>query len=92
MFAILPQQRYIMALVQVLFLATMAPKAKAKAKARAKNLARRARSKQFEQAYRARLKACAAFMNAKYNVEDLCKEFPSRVAALAIRKGGRLAK
>ena len=70
----------------------MAPKAKANAKARAKNLAKRVRSKQFEQAYRARLKACAAFINAKYNVEDLCKEFLSRLAALAIRKGGRLAK
>ena len=44
------------------------------------------------EAYRARLKACAAQINGAYDVEGLCRELPSRVADLDRRKGDRLAK
>ena len=44
------------------------------------------------EAYRSRLKACAAYINANHNVEALCKEFPDRLAALDERQGDRLAK
>ena len=43
-------------------------------------------------AYRARSKACAAQINAAYDVEGLCRELPSRVADLDRREGDRLAK
>ena len=44
------------------------------------------------EAYRARLKACAAQINGAYDVEGLCRELPSRVADLDRREGDRLAK
>ena len=43
-------------------------------------------------AYRARLKACAAHINGSCDVEGLCRELPSRVRDLADREGDRLAK
>ena len=44
------------------------------------------------EAYRARLKACAAHINGTCDVEGLCRELPSRVRDLADREGDRLAK
>ena len=44
------------------------------------------------EAYRSRLKDCAAYINANYNVDSLCRELPDRVAELSKREGGRLAK
>jgi len=44
------------------------------------------------EAYRSRLKACAAYINGKHDVEGLCLELPERVAELDKRKGDRLAK
>ena len=44
------------------------------------------------EAYRARLKACAAHINGTCDVEGLCRELPSRVKDLADREGDRLAK
>ena len=43
-------------------------------------------------AYRSRLKACAAHINAKHDVKALCKEFPGRLAELSNRGGDRLGK
>ena len=43
-------------------------------------------------AYRARLKTCAAQINAHYNVEGLCKELPERLRDLDDREGDRLGK
>ena len=45
-----------------------------------------------EEAYRARLKACAAQIKGADDVEGLCRELPSRVADLDRRMGDRLAK
>ena len=44
------------------------------------------------EAYQARLKACAAHFNAKFDVEGLCWELPDRVEKLYKRKGDRLRK
>ena len=44
------------------------------------------------EAYRARLKACAAQINGAYDVEGICRELPSRAADLGRREGDRLAK
>ena len=44
------------------------------------------------EAYRSRLKDCAAYINANYNIDSLCRELPDRVAELRKREGGRLAK
>ncbi len=43
-------------------------------------------------AYRSRLKAVCANINAKHDVAGLCRELPERVADLDQRKGDRLAK
>ena len=43
-------------------------------------------------AYRSRLKECAAYINSKYNVENLCRELPARLEMLRKRKGGRIKK
>lgn len=42
--------------------------------------------------YHARLRSCAAHCNAKYNIENLCRELPWRVQELKNRKGDRLPK
>ena len=44
------------------------------------------------EAYRSRLKDCAAYINANYNIDSLCRELPDRVAELRKREGGRLVK
>ena len=44
------------------------------------------------EAYRARLKACAAQINGAYDVESLCRELPWRLGELNRRKGDRPAK
>ena len=44
------------------------------------------------EAHRSRLKDCAAYINANYNIDSLCRELPDRVAELCKREGGRLAK
>ena len=41
-------------------------------------------------AFAARLRAACAHVNANYNVEGLCREFPSRIQQLIDHKGGRL--
>ena len=43
-------------------------------------------------AYRSRLKQCAAYINSNYNIENLCRELPARLEELRKRKGGRLNK
>ncbi len=43
-------------------------------------------------AYRSRLKAVCANINAKHDVAGLCRELPERVADLDQRTGDRLAK
>ena len=43
-------------------------------------------------AYRTRLKSCAAYINAHYDVEGLCRALPERLQELAAREGGRLRK
>ena len=43
-------------------------------------------------AYGARLKACAAFVNKHYDVANLCKELPQRLEALRDCGGDRLPK
>ena len=43
-------------------------------------------------AHRTRLEACAAWINANYDVAGLCRELPDRLAELDRRKGDRLAK
>ena len=43
------------------------------------------------EAYRARLKACAAQINSACDVDGLCRELPSRVKDLDRRQGDRLA-
>ena len=43
-------------------------------------------------AYSARLKTCAAQINAHHNVEGLCKELPERLRDLDDREGDRLGK
>ena len=58
-------------------------------------LARTVPSRSWEEsveAYRSRLKDCAAYINANYNIDSLCRELPDRVAELHKREGGRLAK
>ena len=42
-------------------------------------------------AHGARLKACAAWINANYDVAGRCRELPDGLAELDRRKGGRLA-
>ena len=42
--------------------------------------------------YRARLKGCAAYVNANYDVAGLCNELPQRVRKLDELVGNRLAK
>ena len=42
------------------------------------------------EAYGSRLKEVAAYINANYNVDNLCRELPDRVATLLKRKGDRL--
>ena len=44
------------------------------------------------EAYRSRLKACAAQINGAYGVESLCRELPWRLGELNRRKGDRLTK
>ena len=39
--------------------------------------------------YRARLKECAAFINAHFDVEALCRSLPARLRDLDERKGDR---
>ena len=43
-------------------------------------------------AYHARLRTCAAHCNAKYKIENLCREVPWRIQELANRQGDRLPK
>ena len=43
-------------------------------------------------AYRSRLKACAAYCNENYDVEGLCREVPGRLQELVKRQGDRLPK
>ena len=42
--------------------------------------------------YRARLKSCAMYINATYQVGSLCQELPERLEALRAVAGDRLAK
>ena len=42
--------------------------------------------------YASRLKEQAAFINHRYNMEGLCKEFPTRVAEVIANDGGRIWK
>ena len=42
--------------------------------------------------YRTRLKLVVAEVNRAYNVENLCRELPTRVEKLRLEKGGRLPK
>ncbi len=42
--------------------------------------------------YASRLKAAAAFINDKYDVDGLCRELPERVQKVFDRKGDRIAK
>ena len=44
------------------------------------------------EAYRARLKDCAAFINANYNVDGLCRGLPGRLETLDLLEGDRLSK
>ena len=44
------------------------------------------------EAYRSRLKECAAYINANHDVTGLCLALPSRLADLDHRQGDRLAK
>jgi len=44
------------------------------------------------EAYRLRLKECAAYINAHHDVEGRCRDLPNRLAELDRRKGDRLAK
>ena len=44
------------------------------------------------EAYVSRLKQCAAHCNSKYNIENLCKEVPWRLAELLKRGGDRIPK
>ena len=41
--------------------------------------------------YRARLKACAAYVNQHFDVESLCRDLPARLDDLRRRGGDRLA-
>ena len=43
-------------------------------------------------AYRTRLKSCAAYSNVHYDVEGLCRPLPERLQELAAREGDRLRK
>ena len=42
--------------------------------------------------YRTRLKGVVAEVNRDYNVENLCRELPTRVEKLRLAEGGRLSK
>ena len=42
--------------------------------------------------YRTRLKSVAAYINANYNVEGLCRELPLRIKLLLEAEGDRIAK
>ena len=44
------------------------------------------------EAYRSRLKECAAYINGAYDVNGLCQAMPPRLAELDRRQGDRLAK
>ena len=44
------------------------------------------------EAYGARLKAEAAFVNGHYNVDGLCKDFPPRLDAVIAKYGDRIFK
>ena len=45
-----------------------------------------------EEAYGARLKEAASYINSTHDVEGLCMEFPGRLRDLVERNGDRLAK
>ena len=42
--------------------------------------------------YPTRLRACVAHINARFNVEGLCRELPQRVGMLEASKGDRISK
>ena len=42
--------------------------------------------------YKARLKTCAAYINAKHDVEGPCKALPKRLKMLVEREGDRISK
>ena len=42
--------------------------------------------------YRVRLKRVVAEVNHEYNVDNLCRELPTRVEQLRLAEGGRLPK
>ena len=44
------------------------------------------------EAYRSRLKTCAAYINDNYNVEGLCHDLPTRVRDLDEAEGDRIRK
>ena len=44
------------------------------------------------EAYRARLKACCAYINENYDVDGLCKGLPKRLTELDRREGDRISK
>ena len=44
------------------------------------------------EAYRSRLKACAAYINEHYNVQGLCHDLPTRLRDLDEVEGDRIRK